>query len=449
MEPERKIEKWLRAYAKKRRGQAKDSFNLHPANRRLLQEEIARKTAAPEEVDDSLSLWEVLRRQWALLLTFATCVFLIGVILLPVLNTARKKAQPSLSMANLKQIGPAVQMSAAQNNGRLPASLDELTNGSLAKGELNDAEFANRRKFAEATNQDLSQAVAMNSLSSQQPESPALVEREMANAGNEPAPSIAPAPAAPMPETSPANEPPPPQPTTASSDLALNSAGATTTTTTPPVTVGGVFTPSAVREEVEVPPAGRTAQPQLGSGLQNAFQNSIAASQALPVLSNFQVQQNGSALRIVDRDGSVYVGSWRLANLATVNGIVEEQALQNSDKQSATGTPQTSAPPAVALADNVQAAQNYFFRVHGINRTLNQSVVFTGNLLANFAVSGNLQQGFGGGAANNAYYQLKIEPTNQAAQLPWSNLRIAGTAAINRTNHIEVNATPVAPAKQN
>ena len=42
MEPERKIEKLLRAYAKKRRAQAGDPLKLHPATRRLLQDEIAR-----------------------------------------------------------------------------------------------------------------------------------------------------------------------------------------------------------------------------------------------------------------------------------------------------------------------------------------------------------------------------------------------------------------------
>src|SRR5580704_12270059 len=84
MEPERKIEKWLRAYAKKRRGQAKDSFDLHPASRRMLQDEIARQASTPEDEDDSVSLWEVLRQQWAWLLVFTACIFLIATIFMPV-----------------------------------------------------------------------------------------------------------------------------------------------------------------------------------------------------------------------------------------------------------------------------------------------------------------------------------------------------------------------------
>jgi hypothetical protein len=518
MEEERKIEKWLRAYAKKRRGQAKGSFDLHPATRRMLQDEIARQSPAPEGEDDSLSLWEVLRQQWALLLTFAACIFLIGIILLPVLNTAKEKAQNTLGMAQLKQIGAAVQMSATDNKGRLPASLDELTNGYLAKEDLFEREngkpivymgagknihglssntvlaysmenkdtrdvlfasgqtaLVNRKKFEEVTNADLSHAVALNNQNSLQSESSALVEREITTAGNEPAPSMAPPPESPVPEASPASEPPPPAPTVAaaapepnsmsesppaeqpqaakaSSDLAVNSASAPPAMT-PPAGIGGeAFDDAATRRQSESPALQRAAQPQFASQLQNvqnAFRNGVTPSQALPVLSNFQVQQSGNALRIVDQDGSVYVGSWRLANLATINGIAGKAGLQSSDKQSLARTPQTSAPPAVALADNLQAAQNYLFHVSGMNRTLKQDVVFTGNLLANFAVSGNLQQSFGGAVGGAYQYQLKTEQTNQVAQLPWSNLRIAGTAVINRTNHVEVNAMPVAPTKQN
>jgi hypothetical protein len=537
MEPGRKIEKWLRAYAKKRRGQAKDAFDLHPATRRLLQDEIARKAPAPDEDDDSLSLWEVFRQQWALLLTFAACIFLIGIILLPVLNTAKEKAQHSFGMTKLQQIGSAVQMSAAQNNGRLPASLDELTNGNLAKEDLTDEEsgkpivylgagknlnslstnavlayspedkdnravlFANgrtevvdRKKFEETTNQDMSRIVAMNYRGSLQSESSPSSSRLMANAPSELPPARAPQPAAPMPEANSVTESPSAMPSpsppsvavaaseansasglppvaapapgtssisagpeelsqakTASSDLAANSGGAPPAELAPPpVAAGGTFTTFGTRREAESPVAGETAaQPQFGSGALNSFQNSVAPSQAVPVLSNFQVQQNGNALRIVDQDGSVYDGSWQLADRVANNGIVEKSGQLSPSGQNMFKAPQTSTPPAAVLADNLQAAQNYFFRVRGMNRTLKQNVVFTGSLLANFALSGNMQQGFGGAVASGytSERQAKMALTNQAAQLPWSNMRIAGTAIINRTNHIEVNAAPVTPTK--
>jgi hypothetical protein len=529
MEEERKIEKWLRAYAKKRRGQAKGSFDLHPATRRMLQDEIGRQAPAPEDEDDSLSLWEVLRQQWAWLIVFTACIFLIATIFMPVVYKAKEKAQNTLGLAQLKQVGAAVQMSAAQNEGRLPTSLDELTNGYLAKNDLSDHKngkpivyigagknlnglasntvlaysmenkdtrdvlfangqtaLVNQKKFEEVTNADLSRAVAMNNESSPQSESSALAKSEIANAGNEPAPTMAspasePSPPAPIvvtaaPEPNSMSEPSSkevtasganpasmgaaesPQAITTSSDLAANFTSAALPAMAPPAGAAGeAFDDSAARRQSESPAFQPAAQPQFASQLQNvqnAFQNSVTPSQAVPVLSNFQVQQNGNALRIVDQDGSVYVGSWRPANLATVHGTAEKEGLQSSDKQSVTKTPPTSAPPAMALADNLQAAQNYFFRVHGMNRSLKQSVVFTGSLFVNFALSGNLKQSFGGavgGGGGGAYNlnQQKIEPTNQAAQLPWSNLRISGTAVINRTNHVEVNALPTPPAKQN
>ena len=48
MEPERKIEKLLRAYAQKRRAAAGDPLKLHPATRRLLQDEVSRRAPKPE-----------------------------------------------------------------------------------------------------------------------------------------------------------------------------------------------------------------------------------------------------------------------------------------------------------------------------------------------------------------------------------------------------------------
>ena len=68
MEPERKIEKLLRAYAKKRQGDAGDPLKLHPAMRRQLQDEVARRKRQPEDEEEaSVSLWELFKQRWALL----------------------------------------------------------------------------------------------------------------------------------------------------------------------------------------------------------------------------------------------------------------------------------------------------------------------------------------------------------------------------------------------
>jgi hypothetical protein len=147
MEPERKIEKVLRAYAKKRRAQAHEPLKLHTATRRVLQSEVARNVPKPDEEETSVSLWELFRQRWAFLLSFALIVFFGAALFLPALSSAKKKAQMVTAMNNLKQIGLAAQMVANENNGKLPATLDALTNDFVTDKILTDAESGKRFIF--------------------------------------------------------------------------------------------------------------------------------------------------------------------------------------------------------------------------------------------------------------------------------------------------------------
>src|SRR6185503_15954286 len=106
MEPERKIEKLLRAFAKKSRADAGDSLKLHPATRRMLQGEVARRSPSPEagKDEDSISLWQFFRQQWAFLLTFALAIFFGAALFLPALSKAKFKAKNVVAMSQLKQI---------------------------------------------------------------------------------------------------------------------------------------------------------------------------------------------------------------------------------------------------------------------------------------------------------------------------------------------------------
>src|ERR1041385_9364048 len=108
MEPERKIEKWLRAFTKKRRADAGD-FKLHPAARRLLQNEVSRRKQKTEiDTDDEPSLWQWFRQQWTLLIGFALIVFLGASLFLPSLSSAKKKSQSVMALSNLKEIGAEI-----------------------------------------------------------------------------------------------------------------------------------------------------------------------------------------------------------------------------------------------------------------------------------------------------------------------------------------------------
>ena len=143
----------------------------------------------------------------------------------------------------------------------------------------------------------------------------------------------------------------------------------------------------------------------------------------------------------MDADGSVYDGSL----------LPESAVAQISPAPAATPASPVTAPEQVERAktianrDESQTAQNYFFRVTGTNQTLKQNVVFAGNLLATANATTNLQQSFGGnGGLGGGGGQRQPALTTQN-QLPWSSLRIAGTAVIADTNHIEINAVPLSP----
>ena len=508
MEPERKIEKLLRAYAKKRRAQSGESFKLHPATRQLLQGEVARDKPTPEDEDESVSLWELLRQRWAFLLSFAACIFLIGIILLPVTNSAKKKAAMVSTLNGLRQVGMAVQMAAKDYGGKLPATLDELaTNGYLAQGALTDqesgkpfvylgagknfeslstnavlaysptekgerrailladgsTEMMNRDQFAEVTNSLALPPLARTVTPSAAPTlsgSIAAMPIEVSPAA--PAPAFAPIAGGGGGASAPAATPPPP-PIVASSDnvapgqpnniqqeeVPAIPAAAPAPAEMPPSQENSATLAARQQYQFTFAPAARQFM-----ALQNTFKNSVASPQASPVLANFQVLQNGNAIRVVDQDGSVYEGSLQaLEQRAPMaegqSGVAVDQRLMQNAVKVATGLP---VQKIAAAQDALQIAQTYFFRVYGTNRTINERVVFTGTFLPNLATAPKTQApapqaGFRGAVGGTIEEEKKLTTTNQPGQLPWSSLRITGTAIVNHTNQIQIDAAPVTPTK--
>ncbi len=138
MESERKIEKMLRAYAKKRRGQASDHLKLHPAMRRMLQGEVARRAARPEDEAATVTLWELFRQRWAVLAGFAVIIFFGAALYLPALSKGKFKAQKVTAMNHLKQIDLAAEKTANENNSNLPSPLDNQ-NGKPAGSQITTA----------------------------------------------------------------------------------------------------------------------------------------------------------------------------------------------------------------------------------------------------------------------------------------------------------------------
>ena len=184
------------------------------------------------------------------------------------------------------------------------------------------------------------------------------------------------------------------------------------------------------------------------SSLQNLFKNGAASAQTTPVLQSFQVQQNGSAISFVDRDGSVYNGSVQSESVTVRN---EPAPAETSAARVA--PPQSQTKVAQSAGNEQQAAQNYFFRVAGMNRTLKQKVVFTGNMEAIPNVITNAQQtlkgdagGFGGnGNVSGAGNQFQQNAANLSQQSLLSNSRIVGIAVIDNDKRVEINAVPATP----
>ena len=219
----------------------------------------------------------------------------------------------------------------------------------------------------------------------------------------------------------------------------------------PPATLAPVATPLAgatvAGELKEQEPGAGTLQSFVQTGAaahqQNLYRNVAVAARTAPVLQSFQVLQNGDAISVVDRDGSVYLGSVQLAVAGHGEAVPVEAppGATASDQQQAKGDP-------IGRDREQQAAQNYFFRVTGLNRTLKQNVVFSGNVEAvpgaitnePLTLSGS-GGGGGGGLGGSTQYNLQAVTNQQQWQL--SNSRIVGTAVIDRTNQVEVNAVPV------
>ena len=331
-------------------------------------------------------------------------------------------------MNNLKEIGVAAQMAAEDNNGTLPASLDALTNSLVSDIVLTDPENGRRfiylaggekllvlssnavlayspedkngravlfadgevqrlseAKFSDLTNRRLPElAVASDSASRQLSETPAANKDE----------SGAVATTAPPISGQLSSEDNLAEKKLADSRIATTSAGGVVAMPPPaPAAASGRLATTQNPSENNSAIQTKTVQfatavsQNFANGLQNNFRNTAGAAQSSPVLANFQVQQNGSAIRVVDADGSVYDGSLQPESSLTQNFSGKTVfAAPTPNQQQTAIVSQTESP----------TAQNYFFRVAGINRTLKQNVVFAGNLLAITGMTTNFQQSWHG-----------------------------------------------------
>ena len=102
-----------------------------------------------------------------------------------------------------------------------------------------------------------------------------------------------------------------------------------------------------------------------------SFRNNAQVSRAANVLNTFQVQQEGSEIRVLDADGSTYTGKIeQLANNAELDSRIA--ARRDAAKQ-------TRRYAAKAAPENESAAPQSYFRATGYNVSLKKTLVFEGN----------------------------------------------------------------------
>jgi hypothetical protein len=393
--PQHELEKWLSDYARQRRAAA-EVKEMHPATRRLLQAEVRQHFGAPPPPAATRA-----RVGWRRLLPrliFATALVVVLGAAVVWNFSSRSKNAGALAFVSPSERVPkdeATPAALAPVNAPVPAAADadaaraERSGGlghskaetdSLAGGALSANALA--RPLAKATANDV--ATRANRLND-------------AAAGYYGHP----------PTVSTAEEP---VPTAPAKSLAA-----------------ARFKEGVPTSESKIPAAaGAQMENVAGLAQMNSTQwfrnvvlvDKIKDTAKLPVLSEFTVQQNGSALTVVDRDGSVYRG---YASLAPQTATSDRPAGDVLDKQ--TFAAQTAGQGFAILTPNQKASgaqvqqavepPSYYFRVEGTNRSLNQRVVFTGNLLQNNGA--NLQQN---NTVNQTFMQQSVARQNLKNGLP-------------------------------
>lgn len=221
---------------------------------------------------------------------------------------------------------------------------------------------------------------------------------------------------------------------------------------------------------------------QEGLGQAQAFRNVAVAtdekarqSVAVPVLMNFTVAQNGNQLTVVDADGSVYQGTVEPVVLVSADeskdmdafarrrndaanprlsggiGGADGQGLATFESNQPAARPATAALAANIAPDTAVIAaaemQNWQFKVEGTNRSLQQRVIFTGNLIQNSGAN-NIFISNQSGTASRQNYQQQPTAQNQFNYfnnaLPPNNA-IKGRVKLDNRKETELNALSVEP----
>jgi hypothetical protein len=342
------MDELLRAYAKLRRQQAQPPPPLHPATRRLLQDEVRRTFRPAQAQPGQMGLGAWLAARWRLVAAGGAAVVLF--VLITVLN-APSWNQSSASRHSV--VSPPVaksDLAAANRSVTVAAREPAKTLATPSPAPSPESSVASAKLPAPEANTMASPLANLGLPPANRPETAAA---------SQPVETLAPAAPAPLTQQGLASAQPP---APAADNI------------TPPVIATPLMArsaeaanaPAAAAVPAMAPPS--EASNAAGASALNFVQiNSRSRSRALQppvsnVLAAFQIERVGANVRIIDADGSVYQG----------------EVLGRAARRGALGGGRGVA--AQALKD-ANANANWAFKVSGTNKNLQQNVIFIGNVL--------------------------------------------------------------------
>jgi len=335
-EPKKPMEQMLEALAKARRAEFGDDPKMPNPMRARLHEEIARVGAADDEQVESRPSW--ITMFWPRLTVAAALATLI--VLVPAIWWNR--THPLAGDLALRDRtaaasnGPNAAVRAGNTLAKAPAvSATEPTVNLADNGQIKVEPASTPASEAEAlaSSTRVAQGRAATELSRQ------VTKDEIASAKIQSAPAAA------------------------------ISAGADSKTKSD--TIAAAAPP--VAQPSSAGSIGMTQQFSQQSGIQS-FRNNAQVRRSANVLNTFQVEQQGSEIRVLDADGSTYTG--KIEQLANNKELDSRMTLRRDAAK------RTQSYAARAVPKNESAAPGSYFRATGYNVSLKKRVVFEGNYAA-------------------------------------------------------------------
>jgi hypothetical protein len=158
------------------------------------------------------------------------------------------------------------------------------------------------------------------------------------------------------------------------------------------------------------------------------------------VLTSFEITRIGSEVRVVDVDGSVYTGYVQpFADVSRSRTTKAQDSPSTSESLRSAGATVEHSSSLLSDAQS-QSTQNYLFRVVGTNLTVNESVVFSGQLIAatdfSQAITVTNSPRPGGGAGRATFREARTS----ASAPPAVSTRITGKVTVGKSKETDLNA---------